>query len=108
MEVDGEEEEDENDFWDEEQHDEDYDHLMQAWPTQDSRAGGRRRSASPPALPRPSTIRAEGDGVAGAVAWARPEGSSGPPSSPQGATLAMRAVYTVTERLFPCSSPLDP
>ena len=45
MEVDGEEEEDENDFWDEEQHDEDYAHLMEAWPTQDSRAGGRRRSA---------------------------------------------------------------
>ena len=45
MEVDGEEEEDENDFWDEEQHDEDYDRLMEAWPTQDSRTGGRRRSA---------------------------------------------------------------
>ena len=43
-----------------------------------------RRRSEEIGLTTASTIRAEGDRVAGAVAWARSEGSSGPPSSPKG------------------------
>ena len=43
MEVEDDEEDDENDLWDEDSHDEQCEQLMEAWPTQDSRGGGRRR-----------------------------------------------------------------
>jgi|TARA_B110000196_G_scaffold208843_1_gene179043 hypothetical protein len=44
MEVDGEEEDDEKDLWDEDLHDEQCMELMEDWPTQDSRGGGRKSS----------------------------------------------------------------
>ena len=102
MEVDGEEEDDENDFWDEEQQDEEYERLMGAWPTQDSRGGGRRRSASP--RPLPYGLRA----TAWLVRWhgRAPKAALGRHRAPRG--YACHARCTITERLLPCSTRLDP